>query len=73
MIDQFPVTTWCSLYCEGNEAVADMDLDYGDEAVVSLPVCNECMEKIQNNPSLLLDLTPVDVLDLETQDGLGNT
>lgn len=72
-MEGFPVTMWCSLYCTGNEVVGDMDIDYGDGRVVSLPLCQECADKLQNNPALALDLVPVDVLDLNIEEALGNT
>lgn len=72
MIEGIPVTVWCSLYCDGNEAVGDMDIDYGEGLVVSLPLCQECAETLQNNPRLALDLVPIDVLDLNMNDALGN-
>lgn len=73
MIPGVPITMWCSLYCEGNEAVGDMDIDYGEGLVVSLPLCQECAEKLQADPKLALDLKPGVVLDLDTQEALGNT
>ena len=69
----FPITMWCSLYCTGNEAVGDMDIDFGDGKTVSLPLCQECADHLQKNPDLLLDLVPVDVLDLNIKEVLGNT
>jgi hypothetical protein len=69
---QFPITLWCSLYCEGNEAVGEMDIDWGGGHVVSLPMCQECADHLQKNPALALDLVPVDVLDLNIQEALGN-
>lgn len=68
----FPVTLWCSLYCEGNEAVGDMNIRYSESLEVSLPLCQECAEKLQRNPKLALDLKPVDVLELDEDDDLGN-
>jgi hypothetical protein len=71
MIPGVPITLWCSLYCEGNEAVGEMDIDYGDGMMVSLPLCAECAEVLQKNPALALDLKPGSVLDLDTQDIMG--
>lgn len=65
------VTQWCSLYCDGNEAVGDMEIAYNGGKVVSLPVCQECADRLQENPLLALDLEPTDVLDLIIQDDLG--
>ena len=73
MIEGIPVTSWCSLYCGGSEAVGDMAIDYGAGLVVNLPLCEECATTLQNHPELALDLQPVDVLDLEQQEALGNT
>lgn len=67
-----PVTLWCSLYCEGNEAVGEMEIDYDGGKVVSLPLCQECADTLQKNPALALDLEPGDVLDLNIEDALGN-
>lgn len=72
-MSQVPVTLWCSLYCEGNEAAGEVDLDYGDGLVVSLPVCESCATTLQNNPTLALDLKPDYVLDLNIEEALGNT
>ena len=67
-MDGIPVTLWCSLYCKGNEAVGDMDIDFGDGNTVSLPLCQECADHLQDNPHLALDLKPIDVLQLDTQE-----
>jgi len=72
MIEGIPVTMWCSLYCDGNPAVGDMDIDYGQGRVVSLPLCQGCADHLQKNPRLALDLVPEDVLDLDIEDALGN-
>lgn len=70
-MEGFPVTLWCSLYCEGNEAVGDMVIEYDRGYKVSLPMCRECADKLEENPGLLLDLTPLDVLELDEDDDLG--
>jgi hypothetical protein len=67
------MTLWCSLYCEGNEAAGEVDLDYGEGLMVSLPVCEKCAGILQENPALALDLKPDYVLDLNIEDDLGNT
>lgn len=53
--------------------MGDMAIDYGAGLVVNLPLCEECATTLQNHPELALDLQPVDVLDLEQQEALGNT
>jgi len=73
MIPGVPITMWCSLYCTGNEAVGDIEVEFDKGNTVSLPLCEQCLETLQNNPSLLLDLRPDAVLELEAQDDLGNT
>lgn len=66
-----PVTVWCSLYCTGNEAVGDMDITYDKKNTVTLPLCQECADKLLADPKLALDLKPIDVIELDNEDVLG--
>ena len=43
-------TTWCSLFCAGNEAIGELTIPLGDDADVSIPVCQECADEAQENP-----------------------
>lgn len=49
-----------------------MEIEYADGQSVSLPLCQECADHLQKNPALALDLKPLDVLELDNEDDLGN-
>lgn len=43
------MTQWCSLLCTGNEAVGDLSIPVNGERM-DVPVCQECLETIRDNP-----------------------
>lgn len=61
MIEGVPITYWCSLFCSGQEAVGDMEIEFKGD-VISLPLCQDCANTLENNPALAIDLMPTDVL-----------
>jgi hypothetical protein len=39
------VVSWCSLFCQGNEATGELTImQYPDTIVI--PICDECKEKV---------------------------
>lgn len=62
MIDEPYVTLWCSLYCEGQEAVGEMEIQFTTEQTISLPLCAYCADILEKNPQLALALAPGDVV-----------
>ena len=59
---------WCSLLCTGTEAIGDITIEYPDGGSLTLPVCQECLESVQNDQALALALQPAAVLDLDPDD-----
>lgn len=41
------VVLWCSLYCEGNEATGDLNIEARPGEFITLPICDECKKKIE--------------------------
>lgn len=44
---------WCSLFCEGNEAIGELTVPIGEDDT-AIPVCEECMEKVTTDPAKAL-------------------
>jgi hypothetical protein len=52
------ITFWCSLFCDGTEATGELNAEFPDGQVITIPVCEECAEKvISGAPEYALDLT----------------
>ena len=51
VLDGVTVTMWCSLLCSGNEATGDLVIEDPPGTERSIPICEECLEKIKNGAS----------------------
>lgn len=50
------VTMWCSLLCKGNPAVGELTYEFAPGEPVSIPVCEECKDRVLAGEHPMLDL-----------------
>lgn len=55
---------WCTVFCSGSEASGDITIDF-ESGSISLPICSDCLQLLQNDPQRALELEPGVVLELD--------
>jgi len=59
---------WCTVFCSGNEADGEVRLEWPNGGALELPICQSCLQVLQDHPEKLLDLSPGPVLEFDPEE-----
>ena len=58
---------WCSVFCTGQQAQGEITIEF-ESGPVSLPICDDCLRTLSENPQRMLELEPGVLLELDPQE-----